>query len=57
MRGEPNEIKPGTDDEAKAKIAKNLVAQDSTLLVQVNRARLRWEIKSIYDREVLGVAF
>jgi hypothetical protein len=57
VRGEPNGIKPGTDDEVKAKIAKNLVEHDSALLVQVNRARLRCAIKSIYEHEVLGVPF
>ena len=57
VRGEPNGIKPGTDHEAKAKIAKNLVEEDSTLLLQVNLARLRSEIKSIYDREVRRIPF
>ena len=56
-RGEPNGIKPGTDVEAKAKIAKKLVEDDPTLLLQVNRAQLRSQIKSVYDREVLRVPF
>ena len=56
-RGEPNGIKPGTDDEAKAKIAKKLVEDDPTFLLQVNRAQLRSQIKSVYDREVLRAPF
>ena len=56
-RGEPSGIKPGTHEETKAKIAKKLVEDDPTLLLEVNRARLRSEIKSIYDREVVGVPF
>jgi hypothetical protein len=55
-RGEPSGIKPGTDEETKAKIAKKLIEDDPTLLLEVNRARLLSEIKPIYDRE-LGLPF
>jgi hypothetical protein len=57
LREQPNGIEPGTVEETKAKIAKNLVEDDPTLLLEVNRARLRSEIKSIYDREVREVPF
>jgi hypothetical protein len=48
VRGEPHNIKPGTDEESKAKIAKRLAEEDPTLLFPVNRKRFRSEIQAIY---------
>jgi len=57
VRGERNNIKPGTDEEIKAEIAKKLAEKDPTLLLPVNRMQFLCEIKSIYDREVLRLPF
>jgi hypothetical protein len=57
VRGEPHNIKPATNEESLAKIAKKLAEEDPTLLFPVNRKRFRSEIKSLYDREVLQLPF
>jgi hypothetical protein len=46
LRGEPNHIKPGTDEMAKAEIAKKLVEKDPSLILPENRHQLRKEIVS-----------
>jgi hypothetical protein len=57
VRGEPHNIKPETNEESKAKIAKKLAEEDATLLLPVNRKRFRSEIESTFQREVLQVPF
>jgi hypothetical protein len=57
LRGEPNKIKVGTDEETKAKIAQDLVDKDPTLLLPINRDQLRREINSTYAREIDKVPF
>ena len=49
IHDEPNDIKPGTIGEIKAKIAKTLVETDPAILE--NRDRLLSEIDAIYDRD------
>jgi hypothetical protein len=51
IRGEPNNIKPGTIDEIKAKIAKTLVESQTALLQPENKDRLLAEMDAIYDRD------
>jgi hypothetical protein len=51
VRGEPNDIKPGTVGMCQAAIAKTLVDKDPSLLLPINKDKLRNEIQSIYDRE------
>jgi hypothetical protein len=46
LRGEPNDIKPGTNGMRKAEIAKKLVEKNPSLLLPKNRHRLRKEIAS-----------
>jgi hypothetical protein len=57
VRGEPHNIKPETQEETKAKIAKKLAVEDPTLLFAENRKRFRSQIQSIYGREVLKLPF
>ena len=57
LRGERNNIKPGTVEMDKAEIAKKLVEKDPPLLLPINYDRLRREINLVYDREVLGTPF
>jgi hypothetical protein len=51
IRGEPNDIRPGTIGEIKAKIAKTLVVSDATLVQPENKDRLLAEIEAIYERD------
>src|SRR6516225_5754165 len=51
LRGEPNDIQPGTNGMIEAEIAKKLVENDPALLLPINKDKLRNEIKSIWDRE------
>ena len=51
LRGEPNDIRPETNGMYRAKIARTLVEKDPSLLLSVNKDKLRNEIQSIYDRE------
>jgi hypothetical protein len=51
LRGEPNDILPGTNGMIQAEIAKKLVENDPALLLPINKDKLRNEIESIWDRE------
>ena len=51
IRGEPNDIKPGTIWEIKAKIAKTLVESQAALLQPENKDTLLSELDAIYDRD------
>ena len=51
LRGEPNDIRPGTIGMCQAEIARTLVEKDPSLLLSVNKDKLRNEIQSIYGRE------
>ena len=51
LEGKPHGIRPGTIGMCQAAIAKKLVEKDPTLLLPINKDKLRNEIKSIYDRE------
>jgi hypothetical protein len=50
LRGERNNIKPGTVEMHKAEIAKKLVETDPTPLLPTRKDQLRKEIESVYDR-------
>jgi hypothetical protein len=51
LRGEPNDIRPGTIGMTWAEIAKRLVENDPELLLPENKEKLRSEIGATYDRE------
>jgi hypothetical protein len=51
LRGEPNDIQPGTVGMINAEIAKKLVENDPALLLPINKDKLRNEIQSIYERD------
>jgi hypothetical protein len=51
LRGEPNDIGPGTVGMIWAEIAKKLADEDPGLLLPTNKDKLRKEIETIYDRE------
>jgi hypothetical protein len=51
LRGEPNDIRPGTIGMCQAEIARTLVEKEPSLLLSVNKDKLRNETQSIYDRE------
>jgi hypothetical protein len=53
LRGERNNIKPGTVEMYKAEIAKKLVETDPTLLLPTRKDQLRQEIESVYSRDEL----
>jgi hypothetical protein len=55
IRGEPNDIKPGTIGETKAMISKKLVENDAALLQPENKDRLLSEMDAIYDRDYAAV--
>jgi len=57
LRGERNNIKPGTVEMHKAEIAKKLVETDPTLLLPTGKDQLRKEIDSVYARDVLRTPF
>jgi hypothetical protein len=50
LRGESNDIRPGTIGMIKAKIAKKLADKDPALLLPTNKDKLRKEIDTIFDR-------
>jgi hypothetical protein len=50
LRGEPNEIRPGTNGMTWAEIAKRLVENEPELLLPENKEKLRGEIDAVYDR-------
>ena len=51
LRGESNNIRPGTIGMILAEIAKKLADKDPALLLPTNKVKLRKEIDTIYDRE------
>ncbi len=51
IRGEPNDIRPGTIGMLQAEIAKDLVAKDESLMAPNNRHALLEAVKVIYDRD------
>jgi len=51
LRGEPNDIRPGTIGMIEAEIAKKLADKEPGLLLPINKDKLRKEIDTIYDRE------
>jgi len=51
LRGEPNDIRPGSIGMIQAEIAKKLVEKDATLLSSENKDKLQNEIRSTYDRD------
>jgi hypothetical protein len=51
LRGEPNDIRPETNGMLRAEIARTLVEKDPSLLLSVNKDKLRNEIQSIFVRE------
>jgi hypothetical protein len=51
LRGEPNDIRPGTVGMIWAEIAKKLADKDPGLLLPTNKDKLRKGIDTIYDRE------
>jgi hypothetical protein len=51
LRGEPNDIRPGTIGMCQAEIARILVEKDPSLLLSVNKDKLRKEARSIYERD------
>jgi hypothetical protein len=57
LRGEPNDLRPGTEGMVLAEIAKGLVEKDAALLLPANKEKLRNEIRVIYDVEYLGMPF
>ena len=54
LRGEPNDIRPGTIGMCQAEIARTLVEKDPSLLLLVSKDKLRNEIQSIYGRQSAG---
>jgi hypothetical protein len=54
LRGERNNIKPGTVEMLKAEIAKKLVEKDPALLLPINDDRFRKEIDLVYSSEVMS---
>jgi hypothetical protein len=51
LRGEPNDIRPGTIGMIEAEIAKKLTDNEPAFLLLTNKEKLRKEIDTIYDRE------
>jgi hypothetical protein len=51
LRGEPNDIRPGTIGMVEVGIAKKLVEEDPVFLAPENKDRLLRKIKSIYERD------
>jgi hypothetical protein len=51
IRGEPNNIRPGTVGEIQAKIAKTLVEKDAAFLQPENKDKLVAEMEAIYKRD------
>src|SRR5262249_33361506 len=51
LRGEPNDIRPGTIGMIKAEIAKKLVENDPALLSPINKDKLHTEVESSYERD------
>jgi hypothetical protein len=55
VRGQPNNIRPGTIGACEADIAKKLVEEDPTLLEPENKDTLLRTIKSIYDDRAVRI--
>lgn len=51
VRGQPNDIRPGSIGALKADIAKKLVEEDPTLLAVENKDQLLRKIEAIYQRD------
>ena len=51
VRGEPNDIRPGSIEMIQAEIAKRLVEQDTSLQSPENKQKFLSEIDAIYDRD------
>jgi len=51
IRGEPNDIRPGTVGEIQAKIAKTLVEKDAAFLQPENKNKLMAEMEATYKRD------
>jgi hypothetical protein len=51
LRGEPNDIRPGTIGMTKAEIARKLAEKDPALLSRENKDKFLSEINSIYERD------
>jgi hypothetical protein len=51
VRGQPNDLRPGTIGMLRAEIAKALVASDETLMAPNNRHLLLEGVEAIYDRD------
>jgi hypothetical protein len=51
LKGEPNDMRPGTIGMIQAQIARELVESDVTLLLPDNKEKFRAAIQSTYDRE------
>jgi hypothetical protein len=51
VRGDANDVRPGTIGEIEAKIAKSLVEKDTTLLQLENKDKLLAEMEAIYNRD------
>jgi hypothetical protein len=51
LRGQPNNIQPGTVGMVQAEIAKTLVENNPTLLLSENKAKLHDRVNSIYERD------
>ena len=49
IRGEANNLKPGTVGMGQAEVAKKLVAENPELLLPMNQGKLWNEMKSIYN--------
>ena len=56
-KGESNDIRPGSIGMLKAEIAKRLGEKDPTLLLPINKDKLRNEIQSVYNRDHAAVPF
>jgi len=52
VRGEPNNIRPGTIGEKQAKIAKELVENDPALMRPENKEKLLVEMEAVRDHRV-----
>ena len=55
VRGQPNDIAPGTIGSLKADIAKKLVEVDPTLLAAENKDQLVRKMEAIYDRDQVKI--
>jgi hypothetical protein len=51
LRGEPNEIRPGTNGMTKAQVAKSLVHRSPELMLSTNKDRLLSLVDEIFERD------